>query len=496
VFVGVDIGTYEAKGVVLDDAGHVLASARRRHDLSVPEPGFAEHDAESVWWTGFVTVVRELLASSAVVPEAVEGIGCSGIGPCVLPLDADRRPLRPAILYGVDTRASRQCESLTESLGREAILHRTGAALTSQAAGPKVAWVRDQEPEVYDQTDLFVTCQGYLVGRLTGCWTMDHSTAAYYGPCYSLIDSAWDAEWSDAAGAKGRLPELHWSTDVVGAVTAEASGATGLAVGTPVIAGAPDAPAEAIAAGVTRPGDLMIMYGSSMFMIEVLDELVVDPRLWAASFVFDGSYIMAGGTSTAGTATRWWLDILGRSGAGDDDLAFGDLVDEAAAVDPGSDGLIALPHFSGERTPLNDPAARAILSGLDLTHTRGHIFRALLEGIATGVRWNIDVLREIGAAPVRVRAVGGGTRNRVWTQAISDSLGLPQEIVRSNAAHGSALLAAVGVGGLDRGALGGLAEVAAVIQPRAEYRKTYDRLARSARNLYEAVQNTREGTTR
>jgi len=474
VFVGVDIGTYEAKGVVLDDAGRVLASARRRHDLSVPEPGFAEHDAESVWWTGFVTVVRELLASSAVVPEAVEGIGCSGIGPCVLPLDADRRPLRPAILYGVDTRASRQCESLTESLGREAILHRTGAALTSQAAGPKVAWVRDQEPEVYDQTDLFVTCQGYLVGRLTDCWTMDHSTAAYYGPCYSLIDSAWDAEWSDAAGAKGRLPELHWSTDVVGAVTTAAAAVTGLAVGTPVIAGAPDAPAEAIAAGVTRPGDLMIMYGSSMFMIEVLDELVVDPRLWAASFVFDGSYIMAGGTSTAGTATRWWLDILGRSGAGDDDLAFGDLVDEAAAVDPGSDGLIALPHFSGERTPLNDPAAR----------------------VATGVRWNIDVLREIGAAPVRVRAVGGGTRNRVWTQAISDSLGLPQEIVRSNAAHGSALLAAVGVGGLDRGALGGLAEVAAVIQPRVEYRETYDRLARSARNLYEAGQNTREGTTR
>jgi xylulokinase len=142
---------------------------------------------------------------------------------------------------------------------------------------------------------------------------------------------------------------------------------------------------------------------------------------------------------------------------------------------------------------LNDAAARAVISGLDLTHTRGHLFRALLEGIATGVRWNIDVLQEIGAAPGRVRAVGGGTLNRVWTQAISDSLGFPQEIVRSTAAHGSALLAAVGVGRLDRGALGGMAEVAAVVQPRAEYRETYDRLARSARKLYEAVQNTMEG---
>jgi xylulokinase len=227
-----------------------------------------------------------------------------------------------------------------------------------------------------------------------------------------------------------------------------------------------------------------------MFMIEVLDELVVDPRMWAAPFVFDGSYIMAGGTSTAGTATRWWLDIIGRSGAGDDDRAFGDLVDEAAAIEPGSAGLVVLPHFSGERTPLNDPGARAVISGLDLTHTRGHLFRALLEGIATGVRWNIDVLQEIGAAPARVRAVGGGTLNPVWTQAIADSLGLPQEIVRSTAAHGSALLAAVGVGELDRSALGGLAEVAAVVRPRPEYRETYDELARSARKLYEAVQST------
>ena len=492
MFLGVDIGTYEAKGVVLDEAGGVLASARRRHDLAVPEPGFAEHDAESVWWSGLVTVVRELLASSSVTPQEIQAVGCSGIGPCVLPLDADRRPLRPAILYGVDTRASRQCESLTEKLGPEAILRRTGAALTSQAAGPKVAWVRDREPGIYERTDLFVTCQGYLVGRLTGRWTMDHATAAYYGPCYSLADSDWDPEWSDAAGAKGRLPEVRWSTDVVGAVTAEAAAATGLAAGTPVIAGAPDAPAEAIAAGVTRPGDLMIMYGSSMFMIEVLDELVVDPRMWAAPFVFEGSYIMAGGTSTAGTATRWWLDILGRSGAVDDDRAFGDLVDEAAAIEPGADGLVALPHFSGERTPLNDPAARAVLSGLNLTHTRGHIFRALLEGIASGVRWNIDVLKEIGAAPRRIRAVGGGTRNRVWSQAISDSLGLTQEIVTSSAAHGSALLAAVGVGRLDRSALGGLAEVTSTVQPRAEYRETYDRLARSARRLYEAVQSTAE----
>jgi xylulokinase len=492
VFLGVDIGTYEAKGVVLDEAGRVVASARRRHELSVPRPGLAEHDAEDVWWAGFVAVVGELLGHASVTPEAIAGVGCSGIGPCVLPLDAERQPLRPAILYGVDTRARRQCESLTEQLGEAAILTRTGAALTSQAAGPKVAWVRDEEPEVYGRTDLCVTCQGFLVGRLTGRWTMDHATAAYYGPCYTLAEARWDPAWTEASGAGGLLPELRWSTDVVGQVTGEAAAATGLASGTPVIAGAPDAPAEAVAAGVTRPGDLMIMYGSTMFMIEVLETLATDPRMWAAPYVFEGSYIMAGGTSTAGTATRWWLDLLDRSG--DDEATFARLIEEADAVAPGSDGLIALPHFSGERTPLNDPGARGVISGLDLTHGRGHVFRALLEGIATGVRWNVDVLGEVGAAPRRVRAVGGGTRNPVWTQAISDSLGLRQEVVTSSAAHGSALLAAVGVGALKRADLDDLAEVASVIEPRAAHRETYDRLSEAARRLYEAVRNTREDT--
>jgi xylulokinase len=215
--------------------------------------------------------------------------------------------------------------------------------------------------------------------------------------------------------------------------------------------------------------------------------------MWAAPYVFEGSYIMAGGTSTAGTATRWWLDVLGRSGEGDDDAVFGELVAEAGAVPPGSDGLVALPHFSGERTPLNDPAARGVISGLDLTHGRGHIFRALLEGVATGVRWNVDVLKEIGAAPRRVRAVGGGTRNPLWPQAVSDSLGLRQEVVTSAAAHGSALLAAVGVGALQHADLDNLAKVASVIEPRAAHRETYDRLSASARRLYEAVRGTREG---
>ena len=490
MFIGIDIGTYEAKGVVLSGSGDVVvAAARRRHQMSIPQPGYAEHDAEEVWWAGLVALVRSLLDHPDVDPAAVDAVGCSGIGPCVLPLDAEYRVLRPAILYGVDTRATLQCNRLTEELGADEILRRCGAALTSQAAGPKVLWIREQEPEVYAKTRLFATCQSYLVGRLTDEWVMDHSTAGYYGPCYSLEAFGWDPSWNARVGGTGKLPDLRWSTDVVGAVTPSAAAQTGLPVGVPVIAGTADAPAAAIAAGVVRQGDLMIMYGSSIFMIEPVDELVLDARLWSAPFVFESSYLVAGGISTAGTATRWWLDVLGRSGQGNEDEVFAELVAEAAAVAPGADGLVVLPHFSGERTPLHDPSARGVIAGLDLTHGRGHLFRGILEGIATGIRWNVDVLDELGLRPERVRAIGGGTRNPVWSQAVSDTLGIEQEIRHTGAAHGAALLAGIGVGALDRKGLGGPGTAPSIVKPREDIAAVYDELSSRARRLYHAVRN-------
>ena len=272
MFIGVDVGTSETKAVLVDQGGRVLAAASAPNRLRVPQPGWAEHDAETDWWGNLCTVVREVLAQSDVSPADVEAVGCSGIGPCVLPVDAEVRPLGPGILYGIDTRAGAQIERLDDELGAAAILERTGNALTSQSAGPKVAWLRDERPEAFAAAAMFHTCQSFLVAKLTGEHIMDRTTAAYWGPFYDIRTQRLDRRVGLRHGRAARLPRLVWPTEVVGRVGSDAARASGLATGTPVIAGAPDAPAEAVSAGVLGPGDLMIMYGSSIFMIAVVGE--------------------------------------------------------------------------------------------------------------------------------------------------------------------------------------------------------------------------------
>ncbi|WP_166356066.1 FGGY-family carbohydrate kinase [Phytoactinopolyspora limicola] len=492
VVIGVDVGTYETKGVAVDAAGQVVAQAARPHRLSVPRPGWAEHDADEVWWSGLVNVVRDLLSDDAVEPGAVAAVGCSAIGPCVLPLGADGSPLRPAILYGVDTRSTEQIAALETRLGREAIMERSGNTLSTQSAGPKIAWLRDHEPDVYQRAARFVTSQTYLVGKLTGRWVIDHGTAGYFHPLYNLHDAQWDTSGCEDVVTAERLPELGWASDIAGVVTPRAAEVTGLPAGTPVIVGTTDAPAEAVSAGITQAGRLMLMYGSTIFMIEMLDRPTPYPDLWSAPYVFPGSYVLAAGTATAGSLTQWFLDVV-TPGADVHTRPewFARLADEAATSPPGARGLIALPYFSGERTPINDPAARGTIFGLTLSHTRGDIYRALLEGVACGVRANLDAYADAAAAPELIRAVGGGTRNEVWLRAVSDSTQRTQEVAaHSGASFGDAALAALGVGVLaDRAAVDTWVRVSRTVEPDPTRAEVYDHLYQQTTGLYRATRH-------
>lgn len=489
MFIGVDVGTSETKAVLVDRDGRVVAAASAANQLRVPRPGWAEHDAESDWWGNVCTVVSEVFAGSGVSPANVEAVGCSGIGPCVLPVDAAVMPLAPAILYGIDTRASAQIERLDDALGKAAILERTGNALTSQSAGPKVAWLRDERPEAFAAATKFHTCQSFLVARLTSEHVIDHTTAAYWGPFYDIHTNDWISEWAAGTVEPERLPRLAWPTEVVGRVTVDAARASGLAAGTPVIAGAPDAPAEAVSAGVLGPGDLMVMYGSSIFMIAVVGETLVDPRMWAAPFVFEGTSIVAGGTSTAGTLTRWLIELL----TDEHDTAavghrYGEFAAWAAASPPGANGLDLLPYLSGERTPIHDPDARGVVFGLSLAHTRADIARAALEGIAQGIRLNTEVMREIGVRIEHIRAVGGGVSNPAWLQAVSDCLGQRQEVVtQRGAAYGDAILAAIGVGALEPDDVASWIDVDRTVEPNPGLADLYARQASRHRRLYEST---------
>ena len=489
MFIGVDVGTSETKAVLVDRDGVVRARASAPNELRVPRPGWAEHDAERDWWGNLCTVVGRVLADSGLDPTAVHAVGCSGIGPCVLPVDERLAPLGPGILYGIDTRASAQIERLSGELGATAILERTGNALTSQSAGPKVAWLREERPDAFAAAAMFHTCQSYLVARLTGEHIMDRTTAAYWGPFYDIRSNDWIDEWVRSTLEPERLPRLAWPTEVVGRVTADAAGATGLVAGTPVIAGTADAPAEAVSAGVLATGELMIMYGSSIFMIAVVGEAIVDPRMWAAPYVFEGSSIVAGGTSTAGTLTRWLIELLGDEHDGARIAhRYEEFAAWAAASPPGANGLELLPYLSGERTPIHDPDARGLIFGLTLQHTRADIARAALEGIAQGIRLNTETMLEMGVPIDRIRAIGGGVRNASWVQTVSDCIGRSQEVVaQTGAAYGDAMLAAMGVGALDRAEVSSWPQVTETVEPDRAQAGLYQRQASRQRRLYQAT---------
>ncbi|WAJ29701.1 FGGY-family carbohydrate kinase [Antarcticirhabdus aurantiaca] len=488
-FLGIDVGTFETKGVLVSEEGTVLGQARRAHRMIVPQAGWAEHDAEAHWWGEFAAISRELVEASGLSPERVLGVGASGIGPCMLPVDAGGNPLMNAVLYGVDTRAHAEIAELTGRIGEAALLERTGNALTSQSVGPKILWLKRNRPEIFDAADGFVNSTTFLVERLTGRRVLDHYSAGSFQPLYDVAAQDWADDLMEGIAERRRLPELLWTTEIAGRVTPDAARATGLAAGTPVIAGTIDAAAEAVSVGVSKPGDTMMMYGSTVFIIQVTESRGRDARLWYAPWLFPGCHALMSGLATSGTLTHWFRDRFARElPAGE---AMGVLAAEAAASPAGARGLLVLPYFSGERTPIHDPHAKGMFFGLDLTHERGDLFRATLEGIAYGVRHVAETYAETGNPASVLSAVGGGTKNAVWSQAVSDVSGLPQLLRRESvgASLGSAFLAALGTGRVVEADIERWNPPADRIEPRSDLAPLYEAGFRTYRELYERTRD-------
>jgi xylulokinase len=439
LLLGIDIGTGSTKGVLARPDGEILATVSRAHQMSLPRPGWAEMDAEAIWWGDVASISRELMGRAA--GEAIAGVCVSGLGPCLVVTDDQGRPLRDAILYGVDMRATEEIEELTERLGAERIIERCGKALSTQAVGPKLLWLQRHEPEVWQRVRRWYSANGFVAARLTGEYVIDHHTASQCDPLYDLTENSWATDFAEAVAADLALPRLAWPSEVVGTVTAAAAAQTGLPEGTPVAAGTVDAWAEAFSAGVRRPGDLMLMYGSTMFFVQVLDRYMSHPALWTTTGVEEATYTLAAGMATSGSLTSWLQELVGGP-------PFEQLVAEAAATPPGSDGLILLPYFAGERTPIFDAHARGVVAGLSLRHGRGHLFRAVYEGIAFGIRQILEFLDDAAGPAQRIVAVGGGTQGGLWTQIVSDVSGREQQVPAQTigACYGDALLAGIGTG--------------------------------------------------
>ena len=479
VLLGVDIGTSSTKGVITHADGTVLASAQRPHKTEHPRPGYVEHDPEAVWWTDFTEITAELL------PQAdgpVVGVSVSGIGATTLPADANGEPLRHAILYGIDTRAGAEIDECVERHGADTIVERCLMTINHQSIGPKLMWLQRHEPEVWKQTKQLLMANSFIVERLTGEYTLDSASAAFCIPMFDPRTRRWIDDWADDVAPGLALPRVIEPWEEAGRINDRGAALTGLPEGIPVCAGTIDALVESASIGVKNPGDVMLTYGTTLGIAGVVTEPTPSWTLNSVPGVFPGTYILIGPTATSGALTNWMRSLSG-------DKPFEELINEALGTRPGSNGLVALPYFAGERTPIWDADARGVIIGLTMAHTRGHLYRAMLEATAYSARSILDAISEAGVAMERIVAVGGGTKGGLWTQIMSDVTGLRQELASESmgACYGDALFAARAAGLVDDETV--WASAAATIEPNTKNREVYDRLYTIYGDLYPATKS-------
>jgi len=477
VALGIDVGTTATKGVVIDEAGRVVAQAQRRSDLRSPHPGWAEEDTEQ-WWDNVCSITSELPT------DGICAVGVSGMVPCLIPLDHKGDALRPSIQQN-DARAVAEVRELAHELRDARILERTGSPITQQSIAPAARWLQRHEPDVWERAETLLGSYDFITHRLTGERAVESNWALESG-LYDLETGAWAPDVCAAAGIdRALLPAVHPSSEVVGEVTTDAAAATGLPAGTPVIAGSADHVASAFAAGLREDGDLLVKLGGAGDILLTTSEALVDDRLYLDFHLVPGKFLPNGCMAASGSLIRWFNEELARG------ATLANLDAEAAAVAPGAEGLVVLPYMLGEKTPINDPDARGVFFGLHLGHTRGHLFRAVLEGIAFGFRHHVDVLRSRGQEPRRVRVTNGGARSVLWKQITADVLGLPLEVPREagGSALGAAFTAGMGTGMFgDWGEIDRFVEIAQVIEPSAGARDAIDASYATFRALYPALE--------
>jgi xylulokinase len=416
---------------------------------------------------------------------AVRGVGVAGMVPALLLLDERGEPVRRSIQQN-DARTGPEIAAMRAEADTVAFLARTGSPISQQSIGPRVRWLRAHEPDAIARTAHLCGSYDYVTSRLTGALGIERNWALESG----LYDLGTE-EWADdflALGAVERawLPPLRWPTDIVGAVTPEASAASELPEGAPVCAGSADHIASALATGSVHAGDLLLKIGGSGDVLFCTERGEPHPLLFLDYHDVPGRFILNGCMASGGSLLRWFVAQFCRDLAGPDAYA---ALDREAAIPPGAEGLTLLPYVLGEKTPIFDPAARGVLAGFTLAHTRAHIYRAILEAVAYGFRHHLDVLRERGYVPRRAVISDGGARSSLWRQIVADVLGMPVSWCdhASGGALGAALVAGVAMGVWGWEMAESVARPRGVAMPNPATRAAYDDAYRAYRMLYPAL---------
>jgi xylulokinase len=441
--LGIDVSTTATKAILVDGSGAVVGVGSAEYDYDVPRPRWSEQDPQ-LWWDGAQHAIRAALTNAGVSGSDIAAAGLAGQMHGAVLLDEADEPLRPAILWN-DQRTAAECDEIRERVGATRLIEVTGNDALTGFTAPKLLWVRRHEPEVWARVAHVMLPKDYVRLRLTGERATDRADAA--GTL--LLDLAardWSTEVLGALDINpALLPRTEEGPQITGLVTADAADATGLRAGIPVVAGGGDQAANAVGVGAVDEGVVALSLGTSGVVFAATERPIVEPAGRVHAFchaVPDRWHLMSVMLSAAGSL-RWFRDALAPG------VEFGALVDEAADVAPGSDGLLFLPYLSGERSPHADPLARGAFVGLTVTHERRHLTRAVLEGVAFGLRDGLDLIVSAGVQPPRqLRATGGGVASPVWRQILADVLGAEIAAVSTTegAAFGAAMLAAVGAG--------------------------------------------------
>lgn len=491
--LGIDVGTGGTRAIVMDDRGRVVASATEEHQpFASPQLGWAEQRPED-WWRASCIAGRKALASANLRGEEIACVGFSGQMHGAVMLDERGNAVRPALIW-CDVRTEKQCRELTAKMGQDRLIALTCNPALANFTLTKLLWVRENEPENWKRVRSVMLPKDYVRVRLTGERATDMADAS--GTL--LLDVAhrrWSQEMLQAAAIDERLlPALYESPNVCGKISAAGAAETGLSVGTPVVAGAGDQAAGAVGMGIVAPGTVSATIGTSGVVFAATDRPALDPlgRLHTFCHAIPGRWHVMGVTQAAGLSLRWFRDTFAVDSRGAHET-YDQLTSEAAKIPAGSDGLLWTPYLMGERTPHLDSNARGALIGLTASHTRAHVVRAILEGVAFSLRDTFTLFREMNVPVKNIRLGGGGARSPLWRQIQADVYGQAVEIVAAEegAAYGAAILAGVGAGvwpSVDA-ACAAVVRVASRVNPQPEAVATLDASYAAYRRVYPATRN-------
>ncbi len=481
--LGIDIGTSACKVALFSAQGAVQATATREYPVYYPQPGWAEQDPDA-WWDAVCDAIRAMLAERGIPSRDIAGVGIDGQSWSAIAMDAAGSVLTRTPIW-TDTRAAAICARLKREVGEQQIFALCGNPLEPMYTLPKILWYQENLPDVYARTHKILQSNSFIAYRLTGAMTQDISQG--YGlHCFDMRRGQWDAAMAEKLGIDLKLlPELVPSHQVVGTVTPEAARRTGLAIGTPVVAGGLDAACGTLGAGVLNAGETQEQGGQAGGMSICLDQYQADPSLILGYHVVPDRWLLQGGTVGGGGMLKWLREQICP------ELTFAEMSELAVQAPAGSDGLLCLPYMAGERSPIWDTQAKGVFYGLDYAKTRAHLIRAAMEGVAYALEHNLEVAREAGASPMVLRAMGGAANSEIWTQIKADVTGKRIVVPASDTATtlGAAILAGVGTGVYANFAQAVEKTVAIrrEQQPDSAHRAVYDKGYQTYRRLYEQL---------